>query len=564
MWREVGITVEELLSLAEFKQVKLIGGVQGLHRVVTNVNVMEVPDILNWVREGDLLLTTGYAIRDDLKAQKELVPKLAAKGLAALAFKPKRYIETVPAYMVEAADLHGLPLLELPYEVSFSDLMSAVLAQIVNRQAKFVRRSMGVHRRFAHLILEGGGLKEMTAALAELLKAVVRVEDALNLRQEIAGTSWGKGEETSILSLLQRAPEVVATETFADKIEGPVMSFQRERVDGEGYQAEMIRVPLVVGNEHYGCITAVKFDHSFSFLDLLNLERVGLLMALDIIRYHGIAQVEQKYRTEFLDQLFAAEHPDEEEFIARGKTFGWDLGLEYVGILLSVSPGKKPENITQYERVSQSIKTQAITLMDEFCRRNKLKYILTSHSSGILLFLSPTGISREAVTAWVSEIIKKIRQNLSRWVVTTGIGRPGKGVAGLRKTYREAKIALELGQLIFGPAKDILYDSLGVYGLLLGQAGPEEQKHFVRGIIGPLHSYDSSKGGELLKTLELYFRTNCNIKKTADLLYTHYNTVLYRLNKVKQLTGFDPDDPEQRLTLQTALRLFKVFEKSPV
>lgn len=564
MLYEVGITVEELLNLSEFKNTKVIGGIQGLGRVITNVNVMEVPDILNWVREGDLLLTTGYAIRDDLKAQKELVPKLAAKGLAALAFKPKRYIETVPSYMVEAANLYGLPLLELPYEVSFSDLMSAVLAQIVNRQAKFVRRSMGVHRRFAHLILEGGGLKQMVVALADLLKAVVRVDDSLNLRREIAGLSWGKVEERLILALLERPTEVSATETFADKIEGPVMSFQRERVEGEGYQAEIIRVPLVVGNEYYGCIKAVKFDNSFSFLDLLNLERVCLLIALDIIRCHGIAQVEQKYRTEFLDQLFTAEHLDEEGFIARGKTFGWDLTLDYIAILFNVLPSKKIENITQHERVSQLIKTQAITIIDDFCRRNRLKHILTSHSSGILLFLHPADLSREEIVPWVGEIIKKMRQNLLRWIVTTGIGRPGEGVAGLRKSYREARIALELGQLIFGLGNDIYYDTLGIYGLLLGQAGLEEQKRFVAEIMGPLCSYDSSKGGELVKTLETYLHTNCNIKRTADLLYTHYNTILYRLNKIRQLTGFNPDDPEQRLTLQTALRLSKIFNDNKI
>jgi len=53
MFHEVGITVEEILSLAEFKNVKVVAGRQGLGRVVTNVNVMEVPDILEWVREGE-------------------------------------------------------------------------------------------------------------------------------------------------------------------------------------------------------------------------------------------------------------------------------------------------------------------------------------------------------------------------------------------------------------------------------------------------------------------------------------------------------------------------------
>ncbi|WP_173299061.1 PucR family transcriptional regulator [Thermanaeromonas sp. C210] len=562
MFHEVGITVEEILSLTEFKNVKVAGGRQGLHRVVTNVNVMEVPDILDWVREGDLLLTTGYAIRDNLNAQQELVPKLAAKGLAALAFKPKRYIDTVPSHMVEAANSCGLPLLELPYEASFSDLMSAVLAQIVNRQARFLRRSMGVHRQFANLILGGGSLKQMGNALAKLLKALVLVEDALNLRRELAGLNWVKGAENLALSLLERQTDLSVTETLKDKIEGLVMIFERGRIEAEGHQAELIRVPLVVSNEHYGCIRALKFDDSFSFLDLLNLDRVCFFIALDIIRYHDIAQVEQKYKTEFLDQLLMSENiSDEDGFITRGKIFGWDLTLKYIVLLLNVTPVKKTKDLTQNERISQLVKSRAITLIEDFCRRNNLKHILASHSSGILLGLNPQGGDPRESASWTQEIVKKLRQNLSHWSVTIGIGRPGKGIVGLKKSYYEARVALELGQVIFGAGEDIYYDNLGIYGLLLAQPGPEEQKSFALRIIGPLYEYDTSKGGELLKTLEVYIQTNCNIKRTAGLLFTHYNTVLYRLTKIKQITGFDPDDPEQRLTLQAALRLFKMFNK---
>ncbi|MGB4525177.1 MAG: PucR family transcriptional regulator ligand-binding domain-containing protein, partial [Bacillota bacterium] len=70
MFHEVGITVREILELPEFSGVTVAGGKSGLEQVVTNINVMEVPDILDWVREGDMLLTTGYAIKDNPDAQK--------------------------------------------------------------------------------------------------------------------------------------------------------------------------------------------------------------------------------------------------------------------------------------------------------------------------------------------------------------------------------------------------------------------------------------------------------------------------------------------------------------
>lgn len=559
MLHEVGITVEEVLTLPAFIGAKVTGGRQGLGRVVTNVNVMEVPDILEWIREGDLLLTTGYPIKDDVEAQRTLLPRLAAKGLAAVAFKPKRYIDTVPSHMVEAADEYGLPLLELPPEVSFSELISAVLAQIVNRQARFVQLGMAVHRKFMNLIVEGGGLEEIASALADLLKATVLVEDSLNLRRAFAGENWGRGTADLVRTILDRPADLLATETLTDSVEGTVLSFQREQVEGDGYRAEVVRVPVTSANEQFGSIKAVKFENSFTVLDLLNLERLCPLISFDIIRHHGLVQVEQKYRTEFLDQLFSTDHPDQERFMARGKTFGWDLGLEYVAVLLDVRPSNRIENIAENERACQLAKAQATTILGDFCRRNRLKHILTSHASGILLFLHPEGITGRDAVAWVDDTIKKARKNIQRWTVTCGVGRPGKGADGLRKSYREARASLELGRTIFGGGRDVHYEALGVYRLLLGQSDVAEQKRFAAEVVDPLRIYDTSRGGELLKTLETYLQTNGNAKRTAALLFSHYNTVLYRLNKIKQLTGLDPYHPDQRLTLQTALRLFRIY-----
>ena len=78
-------------------QARVVGGRGGLHRAVRAVNVMEVPDILEWVQADELLLTTAYPLRDDRLALDALVPRLAGRGLAGIAIKPARYIDAIPA-----------------------------------------------------------------------------------------------------------------------------------------------------------------------------------------------------------------------------------------------------------------------------------------------------------------------------------------------------------------------------------------------------------------------------------------------------------------------------------
>ncbi|HXL03443.1 MAG TPA: PucR family transcriptional regulator ligand-binding domain-containing protein [Bacillota bacterium] len=560
MFHEVGITVREILELPEFSGVVVAGGCGGLDRVVTNINVMEVPDILDWVREGDMLLTTGYAIKDNLDAQRMLLPTLAGKGLAVLGMKPKRYIDAIPPHMIEAANELNVPLLELPREVNFSDLISAVLAELVNRQSRFVQLSLIAHRRFINLLLEGGGLQEISRAAADLLQAVISIEDSLNLRRVVSGMCWGPPNEALITELLDRPMEFLEPETFTDRVEGTVLWFKRNQVETNGYKAEIIRAPVTAANEQFGSLTAVKFSGQFDVTDLYSLERLCPLIALDIIRCHDLTQVEQKYRTEFLDQLFSSDNPDEERFLERATTFGWDLRLDYVTILFDVLPSKPISDIAEYENACQMVKTQATTILSDFCRRNNLRHILTRHASGILLFVHPEEVAPDDTVSWANRLLKKARSNLRRWTVSSGISRRVSGVTGIKRGFREAKAALDLGKVIFGKGQDIHYEMLGIYGLLLGQADLDEQKRFADEIVGSLRDYDTAKGGELLPTLEVYFATNGNARKTARLMYAHYNTILYRLKKIKELTGLDPNHADQRLSLQTALRLSTIFD----
>jgi purine catabolism regulator len=76
--------------------------------------------------------------------------------------------------------------------------------------------------------------------------------------------------------------------------------------------------------------------------------------------------------------------------------------------------------------------------------------------------------------------------------------------------------------------------------------------------VGPLMEHDRAHGTELVKTLESYFECNGNVKKMASRLYTHYNTVIYRLRRIEGITGLDLRDPEARLNLQMGLKIARL------
>src|SRR5258705_3787475 len=105
----MGLPVREVLATPCLAQARVLAGAAGLDRMVRRLNVMEVPDILPWVKPHELLLTTGYPLRHDPGSLVELVAELDERGLAAMAIKLNRYLVELPPPMLAEADRRGFP-----------------------------------------------------------------------------------------------------------------------------------------------------------------------------------------------------------------------------------------------------------------------------------------------------------------------------------------------------------------------------------------------------------------------------------------------------------------------
>src|SRR3954466_1209731 len=165
MPHEIGsaITVREALALDCMRGATIVAGADGAERRIRGVNVMEDADIVRWMRGGELLLTTGYTIRDDPSALGRLVPALAERALAGLVIKLGLYVDAVPGDVVAVADRLGFPIVGLPAETMFDDILSEVLGTILNRQAVELERSNAIHARLTQVAVDGGSFSELAA-----------------------------------------------------------------------------------------------------------------------------------------------------------------------------------------------------------------------------------------------------------------------------------------------------------------------------------------------------------------------------------------------------------------
>jgi purine catabolism regulator len=78
-----------------------------------------------------------------------------------------------------------------------------------------------------------------------------------------------------------------------------------------------------------------------------------------------------------------------------------------------------------------------------------------------------------------------------------------------------------------------------------------------------LGSLLATEGGrELIRTLEAYFEHNGNLSQTAEALFVHRNTLIYRMERLATITGLNLDNPETRLAVQLALHIYRMMENA--
>lgn len=125
--------VKDLLSLPVFKNVQVLAGKSGLDRNVEHVTVMEVPDIKRWLKGNDFLLTSFYSVRKGTEEQCHLIEELS-DICCCVAVKTGQYVDKIPEEVKEKADQCNLPLLEIPFHLSYIDILINVMDQIFQEE----------------------------------------------------------------------------------------------------------------------------------------------------------------------------------------------------------------------------------------------------------------------------------------------------------------------------------------------------------------------------------------------------------------------------------------------
>lgn len=118
--------IQDLISQRVFPSAKLLAGQKGSKNEIHWINIMEILDTPKSVQPGELLFTTGYGLQHE-DTHRDLISWLAQHGVSGMAVQVGYYLDSVPAYILEQADALNFPVLSLPRELTFSEILHTMM-----------------------------------------------------------------------------------------------------------------------------------------------------------------------------------------------------------------------------------------------------------------------------------------------------------------------------------------------------------------------------------------------------------------------------------------------------
>lgn len=380
--------------------------------------------------------------------------------------------------------------------------------EIIRDRSGVIERASDVHDRLAELVLRGGGVHDVAAAVSEILDGTVEFT------------------------------ELAPTEALeASRAEGHAVRHRDDWI-----------AAVAAGGELLGALV-LRGHPGLDPVDQRTLERAAMVTSLLLLARRSAAEAEQRVRGELLDDLLDAR--DRDPRLLRERAARLEADLDATHVVLAARLDAPAADADQEAAARRRLWSAASHLA-------ATRHGLAAARDGGTVLLLPLADGDTA-----TDLARRTAGHLGTAVheaVTVGASAPVRDLAvhldAVAAAYEEGRRCLDALRLLGRSGDGAAAEDFGFLGVLL--AGDRDIGGFVERTIGQVVAYDDRRGTDLLRTLDAYFACGMSPARTKDELHVHVNTVAQRLERVGRLLGEDWQSPARALEIQLALRLHRL------
>lgn len=255
---------------------------------------------------------------------------------------------------------------------------------------------------------------------------------------------------------------------------------------------------------------------------------------------------DEKSMSDFFRELAYQEY--DESFIEKAKYYGYNSNKEFLVANIFIDKINNDKNRDKIVNIINSIFNKY---------RKKLMYFYEGKKYFIMIQDSYKKDQKEKNLTYelLEEIKNTIKEKYKDSEIIIGVGNFYNNIKYYSRSLQESEKSIKMLKLCKRHNDIRSYNELGIYRILFNTRDMEELKEIYNNTIGELINYDQKYSMDLVNTLEIVLKNNCNILKTSEDLYIHRNTLRNRISRIEEILLCDLNDENIRFNLTLAFKI---------
>ncbi|WP_277585044.1 PucR family transcriptional regulator [Psychrobacillus antarcticus] len=543
-------TVNDLFILEGMKKGIVLAGHRGLTRNVQFVNISDTPDVINFLAESHLLLTTGYAFKDDTEKFCELIKQMHDLNCSGIVIKISRFFHQLPPEVKLLADELAFPIIDLPTNHTLGEVSRHILNYLNDHEAEQLYYALHVQKEFSNMLIKGYSLSALLEQLGYLL---ARPALLLNHRGEKIAQSHDFLKE-SMKDIKQEILQKIKEDLLVAR-EGTTFS-----IPSREHQS-VTTFPVHTKRQYQSMLVI------FDSLTLpypssqMAIEQAGNVISFTIVKEQAIEENSRLLKNNFFADLIEMKIHSDEEIFSRSNYYGLQKSMESVCVVCTIdAQGDIYETLQLYEKkVGELHNSVYDQLEDEIIHENLEATLFTKGKYFAMILQFPKYSEGEINT--VTQFVENIQANFEGdFTLSFGVSHSVPSLKEIPTAYHEAVEAILTGyeQHLKGFIK--FYKTSDLEELLKSLPRKEIRALYVN-TLKSLAYPKTNEELELVKTIHAFLDSQCEFSETSRKLFVHRNTVKYRIEKAEELLNCSLRDPTDSLAIRVALIIGSILKE---
>lgn len=529
----LAFTLKNFINDSGFSGLRLLTCHDKLDTPISGVNVIDNPDVTQWIKSGELVLTTGYFFASDPNLQRSVIINLKAAGCSALCIKLQRFFSGVPESIARAAEQAGLPLIDIPLEYSLSDITRTVHDLLDLSDIQKIQQEQIFFTSLLNTFQTDRPLQNCLRLLSDYLSAsLFIVNDRLQcLFFHLRPSDVGLFDSTDTLDIRS---ESGGNKPFAADF------IHKISVTMNGIRKEVTLIPFQ-DQLHFLCVPIGEQP-----IPLELVERSMMLFRFPEEQLLRTPSNFSDYYSDFFHFLLSEENKRKTDIDKICTYYGYPHCKSQLCVLFSLRSHEDGN------RLQLPVAFLKETLNRLSCKPDS--FFLASYHRQICLFLFGDG---EKAYRTASDCVKQFREKYQAAFIV-GISQPVSGDRQFAAAYQQAAFLLTLADVF--PQKDTFFFKDHLIFWNIRELAPESKRKIYQETVAPLVAYDQKNNSNLTETLIRYYDSVFNSSLAAKELFVHRNTFLKRISKISELISLDMNNINNLISVYYGICIYLLGE----